>query len=162
MVVVSFCYYQLPLLKVKVSVTQSCFTLCDSIDCSPLDSSVLEILQARILEWVDIPFFRGSSWPRDWTRISYIVGRSFTVWVTREVQCSQSNSQNFNLKAGTGLSSFSLQLNRLPCRHTHACTHIHTHILHLFPLPATCQLISPMPFFLFLICSQQSKRHSKM
>ena len=61
MVVVSFCYYQLPLLKVKVSVTQSCFTLCDSIDCSPLDSSVLEILQARILEWVDIPFFRGSS-----------------------------------------------------------------------------------------------------
>ena len=33
-------------------------------------SSVHGIFQARILEWVDIPFFRGSSWPRDWTRIS--------------------------------------------------------------------------------------------
>ena len=50
MVVVSFYYYQLPLLKVKVLVTQSCPTLCNSMDCSLLDSSVLEILQARILE----------------------------------------------------------------------------------------------------------------
>ena len=33
----------------------SCPTLCDSMDCSPLDSSVYGILQARILEWVDIP-----------------------------------------------------------------------------------------------------------
>ena len=33
------------------------------MDCSPPDSSVHEVLQARILEWVAIPFFRGSSWP---------------------------------------------------------------------------------------------------
>ena len=58
MVVLSFYYYQLPLLKVKVLVTQSC---CDSVACSPLGSSVLEILQATILEWVAILFFRGSS-----------------------------------------------------------------------------------------------------
>ena len=50
---------------VKVEVTQSCPTLCDPITCSLPGSSVHEILQARILEWVAIPFFRGSSQPRD-------------------------------------------------------------------------------------------------
>ena len=38
-----------------------CPTLCDPMDCSPPGSSVLGILQARILEWVPIPFSRGSS-----------------------------------------------------------------------------------------------------
>ena len=42
-------------MKVKVLVTQSCLTLCDFMDCSPLGSSVHGILQARILEWVDLP-----------------------------------------------------------------------------------------------------------
>ena len=44
-------------------VTQSYPTLCDPIDCSPAGSFVHGILQARILEWVAIPFSRGSSWP---------------------------------------------------------------------------------------------------
>ena len=44
---------------------QSCLTLCDSLDCNPLDSSVQGILQARILEWFALPLCRGSSWPRD-------------------------------------------------------------------------------------------------
>ena len=48
------------------------------------DSSVYGILQARIRGWVAIPFSRGSSWPRDWTQISCIAGRFFTVWTTRE------------------------------------------------------------------------------
>ena len=65
-------------MKVKVLVTQSCLTLCDPIDCSPPDSSVHGILQARILEWVAIPFSRGSSQPKDQTCISYIAGRFFT------------------------------------------------------------------------------------
>ena len=45
--------------------------------CSPPDSSVHEILQARILEWVPMPFSRGSSWPRDRTHVSYVscIGR---------------------------------------------------------------------------------------
>ena len=46
-------------------VTQSCPTLCDPMNCSPPDSSVHEILQARILEWVAMPSFRGSSQLRD-------------------------------------------------------------------------------------------------
>ena len=45
---------------------QSCLTLCDRMDCSPPGFSVHGILQARILEWVAMPFSRGSSQPRDW------------------------------------------------------------------------------------------------
>ena len=45
--------------------------------------SVRGILQARILKWVAIPFFRGSSWPRDQTQVSCVAGRFFTIWVTR-------------------------------------------------------------------------------
>ena len=48
------------------------------MDCSLPGSSVHGILQARILEWVVIPFSKGSSWPRDWTQVSYIAGRFFT------------------------------------------------------------------------------------
>ena len=50
----------------------SCMTLCNSMDCSPPGSSVHEIFQARILEWVAIPSSRGSFPPRDWTHISYV------------------------------------------------------------------------------------------
>ena len=44
------------------------------------------IFQARILEWVAISFSRGSSWWRDQTRFSCLIGRCFTVWATREAQ----------------------------------------------------------------------------
>jgi len=46
-------------------VAQSCPTLCNPVDFSPPDSSVHGIIQGRILEWVAIPFSRGSSRPRD-------------------------------------------------------------------------------------------------
>ena len=52
--------------------------------CSPPGSSVHGILQARILEWVAISFSRGSSWPRNQTRVSCIAGRWFTNWAMRE------------------------------------------------------------------------------
>ena len=52
---------------------------------APPGSSVHGILQARILEWVGIPFYRGSSQPRDQTRISCTVSRFFTIRATREV-----------------------------------------------------------------------------
>ena len=50
----------------------SCLTVCGPMDCSPPDSSVHGILQARILEWVAIPFSRRSSQPRDQTNISVV------------------------------------------------------------------------------------------
>ena len=68
---------------VCVLVAQSFPTLCNSMDCSPPGSSVLGILQARIREWVAIPFSRGSSWPRYWTWVSCIAGRFFTIWASR-------------------------------------------------------------------------------
>ena len=49
---------------------QLCLTPCDPIDCSPPDSSVHGISQARILEWVSSSFSRGSSPPSDRTRVS--------------------------------------------------------------------------------------------
>ena len=48
-----------------VCVAQSYLALCDPMDCSPPGSFVHGILQARVLEWVAIPFSRGSSQPRD-------------------------------------------------------------------------------------------------
>ena len=66
-------------------VAKSCPTLRDPMDCSPSGSSVHEILQARILEWVAISFSRGSSQPRDWTHISCIGKWILYHWATREV-----------------------------------------------------------------------------
>ena len=67
-------------------VTQSCLTLCDPVDCSLPGSSVHGIFQAIVLEWIAISFSRGSTQPRDWTRVSRIVDRLFTVWATREAR----------------------------------------------------------------------------
>ena len=50
---------------VKVLVTQLCLTLCHPVNCRPPGSSIHEILQARILAWVAMPFYKGSSQPRD-------------------------------------------------------------------------------------------------
>ena len=55
----------------EIEVAQSCLTLCNPMDYSPQGSSVHGILQARILERVAIPSFRGSQ-PRDQTCISYV------------------------------------------------------------------------------------------
>ena len=60
-------------------VAQSCPTLCDSMDCSLPGFSVHGIFQARVLEWVAISFSRGSSQPRNRTRVSCIVDRHFTI-----------------------------------------------------------------------------------
>ena len=72
-------------------ITQSCPTLCDPVDCSPSGSSIHGILQARILEWVAISFSRGSSQPRDRTRVSRIAGRHFNLWATREAHYRSAN-----------------------------------------------------------------------
>ena len=67
-----------------VLVVESCLNLCDHMDYSLPGSSVHEVLQARILEWVAILFSRGYSWPRDLTWVSCIVCRLFTIWAIRE------------------------------------------------------------------------------
>ena len=127
-----------------------CPTLCDPMDYSLPGSSVQRILQARILEWIAIPFSRGSSWPWDWTRSPvvkadsllsepwgkpYNVGGPYSIsWKIyrtktglpweRENSASQLPlDSNYN-------SSLSLQPASLPHQiHTH--THTHT-LLILF------------------------------
>ena len=48
-------------------------TLCPTL-CDPMDYTVHGILQARMLEWIAVPFSRGSSQLRDRTRVSHIAG----------------------------------------------------------------------------------------
>ena len=67
---------------VCVLVVQSCLTLCDAMNRSPPGSSVHGFLQARILEWIAIPFSTGSSWPKDQGLVFCITGRFFTIWAT--------------------------------------------------------------------------------
>ena len=64
-------------------VAQSCPTLCKPMGCSPPGSSVRGILQARTLEWGCHFLLQGSSRPTNWTRLSCIAGRRFTLWATR-------------------------------------------------------------------------------
>ena len=102
-----------PLSCVKLSLAQSCLTLCNPMDYSPPGSSVHGILQARILEWAAMPSFRASSRLRDRTQVSCIAGRFFTIWA-REGQIpsrwsivkslfSPSFYANFLLEAGSFL-----------------------------------------------------------
>ena len=65
-------------------VAQLCPTLCNPMDSTLPHSSVHGIFQARVLEWGTISFSRGSSWSRDWTRVSCTAGRCFTIRATRE------------------------------------------------------------------------------
>ena len=69
---------------------QSCLTLWDPMDCTPPGSSLHGILQARILEWVAVPFSRGSSIPgiKFTSLISpALAGRFFTTSATWEASC---------------------------------------------------------------------------
>ena len=75
-------------------VTQLCLTLCDSTDCNLPGSSVHGIFWAGIPEWVAISFSKGSSQPRDGTRISWVscIGRRVLYhWATWEApaECGQ-------------------------------------------------------------------------
>ena len=81
-------------MKVKVLGTQSCQTLWLL---GPPGSSVLGILQARVLEWVAISFSRGSSQPRDQTQVSHIAGRRFNLCTTREAITKKEQRINTDL-----------------------------------------------------------------
>ena len=63
-------------------VPQSHLSLCSPMNWSP--PGCLRILQARIMEWVAMPFSRGYSPSRDGTQVSCIAGGFFTSWTTRE------------------------------------------------------------------------------
>ena len=93
---------------------QSCPGLCDPLDCSPPSSSVLGILQARMLEWVTISSSRGSSRPRDRTLI-FSTGRQIlshcATWEAQHISyyITYHIVSNFIHRAQKGASHFTLE-----------------------------------------------------
>ena len=80
---------------------QLCQTLCEPVECSLPGSSVHEIFQATILEWISMPSSRGPSWPRDWTRLSMsptLADGFFTTSATWEDPAYDGMSQNVEAK----------------------------------------------------------------
>ena len=77
-----------PIIQVESEneLTLSFLTLCNTVDCSLSGSSNHGIFQAKVLEWIAFSFSRGSSQPRDWTRVSCIAGRCFILWATGELR----------------------------------------------------------------------------
>ena len=73
------------------------------------------ILPARILEWVAIPSFRGSSQPRDQTWISCIPGKFFTIWATREANSIYEQDSFRSKTPFDSLWPHGLHHARLPC-----------------------------------------------
>ena len=121
--------------KSESVVAQSCPTICDPLDSSLPGSSVHGIPQAGILEWVAIPFSRGSSRSRDWTQVFGTAGRFFIIWATREALCNTKRGDyiiakilfNFNINRRSwsstslsGLKSFKQNLLKEP---DHAIQH---------------------------------------
>ena len=88
---------------------------CNPMDCSLPGSSIHGTFQAIILEWVAISFSRRSSWPRDWTWVSRIVGRCFTVGATREVLALKSLSNNANISIFSVLASIDCLFHSVWC-----------------------------------------------
>ena len=89
-------------MRVGGSVAKLCLTLWNCMDCRLSGSSVHGILQARILEWVAIPFSRGSSQPRDRTHISCI-GRwifylsHLVVWMRKTINSMHNKEVNYTV-----------------------------------------------------------------
>ena len=77
------------------------YPLSEKCLCSP-GSSVHGILQARILEWVAIPFSGLSTWFRDQTRVSCIADRFFTIWAMREHPLWKSQVRDYLLQESPG------------------------------------------------------------
>ena len=98
---------------------QLCPTLCDPMDYSPPGSSVHSAFLARTLQWVAIFFFKGHSWPKDWTSISHILctaGRFFTIeplgWASQVVLVVK----NLPANAGDMRCRFDLWVGKIPWR----------------------------------------------
>ena len=92
----------------KWSVSYSLVSVCNAMSCSPPGFSVHWILQARIPEWVDIPFFGGSSWSSDQIQVSCIAVGFFTFWATRVAHQMHEVTHILKLQRGWVLKSSNL------------------------------------------------------
>ena len=82
-------------MEVRLLFTQLCPALCNPMNCILPGYFVHGALQARILEWVAIPFSRGSSQPKNWTQVSWTAGRFFTIWATRKPTGIKENKSHY-------------------------------------------------------------------
>ena len=96
-------------------IAQLCPTLLRPHDCSPPGSSSHRISQARILEWIDIPFFRRSSWLRDWTHISCIGRQILYHWATWKTHSPQGLPYPSSTLLFRSISNFKLINSRVDC-----------------------------------------------
>ena len=103
----------------KVLVSQLWLTLCDPINCSLPGSCIHGISQARILEWVAIPFSRGSSRSRNRTQLSCTASRFFTIWATREAPREANRTSNLGPKDCKSAANSIAAVWRLPVHVMH-------------------------------------------
>ena len=136
-------------------VTQLCPTLCN-----PMDSTAHGILQASILEWVAIPFSRGSSQPRDWTQVSHVAGGLFTSWGIRETQQRAwwfsnpigrkrgSGCENtYTSCSGFGMFSYNHTAENLKNTNNTPPYAVSLASMHMVPVKNTCQLSANTPLW---------------
>ena len=114
------CTWHPSFLKKRKSKPRQIFFSCVNVSCSVLSNSIRPhgILQATILEWVDFPFSRESSQPRNRTGVSCIAGGFFTNWATREGGCeNEVRAPRYNMWCMNfecvEASNFSWQIHRL-------------------------------------------------
>ena len=143
----------------KWSVSHSAVSVCNAMSCSPPGSSVHWILQARIPEWADIPFFGGSSWSSDQIQVSCIAVGFFTFWATRVAHPMHEVTHILKLQGGWALKSSNSpfpgqrskitgdQLTPLTCLRPHPIFLLWEHFL-LAPLRV---MESPRHWYLFTI-----------
>ena len=119
----------------EVKVIQLCPALCN-----PMDYTVHGIFQARLLEWVAVPFSRGSSQPRDQTQVSHIAGRFFTSWPPRKPKILEwvaypfssgsswpRNRTRVSCFAGKFFTNWAVREARMHI-YIHTCTYIRTYV----------------------------------
>ena len=100
------------------------YSSCVRLFATPWLYTVHGILQARIPEWVAVPFSRESSQPRDQTQVSLTAGRFFTSWGTREALCFKTSSLIVGVH-GSRLGPSSPELStQSQCISWFLCTHM--------------------------------------
>ena len=131
-------------------VAQSCPTLCDPMDCSLPSFLDHGIFQASVLEWVAISFFRGSSPPRDWTRVSRIVGRRFTLWATREALYTLYTI--YSIYSGVNSAPWCVKFQQTECiNRSRYGSHLSSSDLRARTLMRFAKMQKSMPFAQYLI-----------
>ena len=134
----------------------------DPMDYNTPGSSVHGILQARVLKWVVISYFRGSSQPRDWTHVVYTAGRFFIIWATREalkysvhhthcVSWELISNVSFSLKAEYNLLLLRYHLWYIVGEEVVIFFNYHFHVLSIKAMDS----ISQMPFFILMMASDK-------